>query len=434
MRRSCTGVTVVREEVLWSGVAALTVSVGFCCCCFVLLRRACLRRAVLPRNPLAQTSQSNSGSSNSSSQSNSNTQAQTDQYTLSHERYEKAVSYSRAGYTLYFISYFIGTLVLLLLLRLGVAAKFRDMAESASGNKWIQGLIFIPLFILTTDIFDLPVRVYWHALSLRYEQSVQRWGSWLVDWLKGELLGIGLSVLLVMILYLVMRKSPRRWWFYFWLAALPLLLFLLFISPWFIDPIFNHYEPLANEHPELVQSIANLTQRAGVPIPADRIFLMRASEKTNAINAYVTGIGASKRVVIWDTTIKKTTSDEALFIVGHELGHYVLGHVVTGFIYFAIALLARFVHHVSRVALDAGSLGRGVENLRAGRLGVSGGAGTHLTNSDIRFFAGGKWFEPHAGTRRRRLRPGNNSRDRAELRRSGGAWIPGTRRTGSLRP
>ena len=149
---------------------------------------------MLPRNSAAQASQSNSGSSSSSSQSNSNTQAQTDQYTLSHERYEKAVSYSRAGYTLYFISYFIGTLVLWLLLRLGVAAKFRDMAESASGNKWIQGLIFIPLFILTTDIFDLPVRVYWHALSLRYEQSVQRWGSWLVDWLKGELLGIGLSV------------------------------------------------------------------------------------------------------------------------------------------------------------------------------------------------------------------------------------------------
>ena len=312
---------------------------------WILLLLLCVAAPCLPAQsgasakPVAQTSQPNPGSSNSSSPSNSNTQAQTDQYTLSHERYEKAVSYSRAGYTLYFISYFIGTLVLWLLLRLGVAAKFRDMAESASGNKWIQGLIFIPLFILTTDIFDLPVRIYWHALSLRYEQSVQRWGSWVVDWLKGELLGIGLSVLLVMILYLVMRKSPRRWWFYFWLAALPLLLFLLFISPWFIDPMFNHYEPLANEHPDLVQSIANLTQRAGVPIPADRIFLMRASEKTNAINAYVTGIGASKRVVIWDTTIKKTTSDEALFIVGHELGHYVLGHVVTGFLYFAIALL-----------------------------------------------------------------------------------------------
>ena len=89
----------------------------------------------------------------------------------------------------------------------------------------------------------------------------------------------------------------------------------------------------------LVTSIGQLTQRAGVPIPADRMFLMKASEKTNTINAYVTGIGASKRVVIWDTTLGKTTTDEALFIVGHELGHYVLGHVFTALVVFAAGLL-----------------------------------------------------------------------------------------------
>ena len=285
--------------------------------------------------------QAHSGSSQHARQPSSPTQVQTptDQYALSHERYEKAVSYSRAGYALYFVSYFIGALTLLLILRLGVAAKFRDIAEFLTDKKWLQGLIFIPLLIVTTEVFDLPVRIYWHALSLRYEQSVQRWGSWLVDWLKGELLGIGLAILLGLLLYLVMRKSPRRWWFYFWLAALPLLLFFFFISPWFIDPLFNHFQPLVNEHPDLVSSIANLTQRAGIPIPAERMFLMRASEKTNAINAYVTGIGASKRVVMWDTTISTTTHDEALFIVGHELGHYVLGHVTNGFLFFAAALL-----------------------------------------------------------------------------------------------
>jgi Zn-dependent protease with chaperone function len=136
-----------------------------------------------------------------------------------------------------------------------------------------------------------------------------------------------------------MRKSPRRWWLYFWLAALPLMFFFFFISPWFIDPLFNHFEPLNAEHPQMVTSIAELTQRAGVPIPPDRMFLMKASEKTNAINAYVTGLGASKRVVVWDTTIDKTTGDEALFIVGHELGHYVLGHVRNGFLFFAVGLL-----------------------------------------------------------------------------------------------
>jgi STE24 endopeptidase len=287
----------------------------------------------------SQASQVPPGSSRSSESSTTHSQKETDQYTLSHERYEKAVSYSRAGYTLYFLSNFLGALVLLLILRLGVAAKFRDIAESVSDKEWIQGLIFVPLLMVATNLFDLPVSIYWHALSLRYEQSIQRWGSWLLDWLKAEALGIGLALLLTFLLRVAMRKSPRRWWFYFWLAALPLLLFFFFVSPWFIDPLFNHFEPLANEHPQLVASIENLTQRAGVPIPANRMFLMRASEKTNAINAYVTGIGASKRVVIWDTTIRKTTTDEALFILGHELGHYVLGHVTTGFLFFAASLL-----------------------------------------------------------------------------------------------
>ncbi len=275
----------------------------------------------------------------SNRQNSSHAQNETEQYTLSHERYEKAVSYSRAGYTLYFVSYFVGTLVLLLILRLGAAAKFRDVAEAISRNRLIQALIFVPLLMVTTDLFDLPVSIYWHTLSLRYEQSIQHWGSWLVDWMKSEALGVGLAIVLALILNVAMRKSPRRWWLYFWLAALPVLFFFFFISPWLVDPLFNHFEPLTKDHPGLVTSIERLTERAGVPIPADRIFLMRASEKTNAINAYVTGIGASKRVVIWDTTISKTSADEALFIVGHELGHYVLGHVTMGFVYFAAALL-----------------------------------------------------------------------------------------------
>jgi len=263
----------------------------------------------------------------------------TEQYTLSEDRYEKAVAYSRAGYTLYFVSYFVGIAVLFLLLRLGVAAKFRDFAERATGRRWLQGFVFVPLLFLTADIFDLPVRLYWHSLSLRYEQSVQRWGSWFWDWTKEELVGTAIALLLVSILFAVMRRSPRRWWLYFWFASLPILLGLIFIGPVVIDPLFHKFEPLEKEHPQLVKAIQKLTQNAGVPIPPERIFLMRASEKSNEINAYVTGVGASKRVVIWDTTLQKTSNAETLFIVGHELGHYVLGHVWKGFLYGAAGLL-----------------------------------------------------------------------------------------------
>jgi STE24 endopeptidase len=266
-------------------------------------------------------------------------QTKTEQYTLSQERYEKAVAYSRADYTLYFVSYFLGGLFLFLLLRLGVAAKFRDFAENVSEKRWVQGLVFIPLLFLTIDVLDLPISVYWHSLSLRYEQSIQGWGSWFWDWTKGEILVVVLGIPVVLVLYALMRRSPRRWWLYAWVPVVLFELVLIVITPMVIDPLFNKFEPLNKEHPELVASIEKLTNRAGVPIPPERMFLMLASQKTNAINAYVTGLGASKRVVIWDTTIQKTTSDEALFIVGHELGHYVLGHVWKGFLLGAAGLL-----------------------------------------------------------------------------------------------
>ena len=262
-----------------------------------------------------------------------------EQYTLPKDRYEKAVAYWRARYTLYFVSLGLSLLILVLFLRLGVAARFRDFAEGVGGNRFVQGLVFVPLLVLTLDLLHLPMRIYGHQLSLHYEQSVQHWGSWLWDWTKAEMLDIGYTLGLSVLLFEVMRRSPRRWWFFFWLAALPILLFVLFVSPWFIDPLFNRFEPLDTRYPELTASVEKLVQRTGLNIPPDRMFLMEASRKTNELNAYVTGVGASKRVVVWDTTIQKLSTDETLCLLGHEIGHYVLGHVRKGFLFFAALFL-----------------------------------------------------------------------------------------------
>jgi len=266
-------------------------------------------------------------------------QQTTDQYRLTRERYEKAVAYSRAGYTLYFVYVVWGFVALYLLLRLRFVAKLRDFAEAQSGRRVVQAVIFVPGLLLALALLHLPIHMYWHKLSLRYEQSVQGWGSWFWDWTKGELIGTGLGVGAALLLSTVIRWRPRTWWLYFWFAAVPLALFLFFISPWFLDPVFNKFLPLMERHPELAESIGKLTQRAGVPVPTQRMFLMEASKKTNEINAYVTGIGASKRVVVWDTTIQKMSPDEVLVVVGHELGHYALGHVVKGFALFLGGLL-----------------------------------------------------------------------------------------------
>ena len=311
------------------------------CCGLTVLGSAGLRPSAPPETPaVAQRSPEQAGFPQSAaSESKAQEQTRTEQYTLSHERQEKAIAYSRAGYTLYFVSYFLGGLFLFLILRLGWAAKFRDIAENVSDKKWVQGLVFVPLLFLTIGVLDLPVHLYWHALSLHYQQSIQGWGSWFWDWSKGELLDIAFGIVLVLILFAVMRRSPRRWWLYFWFPAVLILLGLIVITPLVIDPLFNKFEPLSKEHADLVASIEKLTKHAGVPIPPERMFLMVASQKTNAINAYVTGLGTSKRVVIWDTTIQKMSNEEALFVVGHELGHYVLGHVWRGFLLGAAGLL-----------------------------------------------------------------------------------------------
>ena len=264
----------------------------------------------------------------------------TEQYTLSNERYEKAIAFSRAEYILYFVSYLLGLFVLFVLLRFGIAAKMRSFAERKTANHWLQGLIFVPLLIGVLDVCGLPIHLYGHSLSLRFEQSVEGWGPWFVDWAKSEVLGIGAAILMVMVLFRVMRWSPRRWWFFFWVAALPILLFIFFISPWFVDPMFNTFHPLGEKYPALAADIEKVVQRTGLHIPPDRMFLMDASKKTNDVNAYVTGVGASKRIVVWDTTVQKLTTDETMFIFGHEAGHYVLNHIRNGFTFFAVGLVA----------------------------------------------------------------------------------------------
>src|SRR5262249_43399692 len=142
---------------------------------------------------------------------------ETEKYTLSHDRYEKAVAYSRAGYTLYFSSVLIGFLVLLLALRFAWVARFRVFAVRRTGNRFLQGVIFLPMLVFTLELCDLPVHIAWHALSLHYQQSVQRWGSWLIDWCKNEFIVIFFLTTMGLLLFFVMRVSPKRWWFYFWM-------------------------------------------------------------------------------------------------------------------------------------------------------------------------------------------------------------------------
>src|SRR4051794_30535237 len=264
------------------------------------------------------------------------------EYRLSGAMQAKAEELYKIRTTRYLVGVAYPIVLLIVLLAMRVGPRFRDCAENVSRRRPLQALIFTPLLLLTFGVLMLPLDLHGQYIATKYGMSVQSWGSWFWDWTKGELLTVALGTLAVMALYFAIRRSSRNWWLYAWAATVPITLFLVFITPIVIDPIFNHFEPLTERQPQLVQEIEKVVQRGALDIPPSRMYEMRASEKVTTYNAYVTGIGASKRVVVWDTTAKDLQTGQTLFIFGHEMGHYVLHHIWKGFAFFAAMSIIGF--------------------------------------------------------------------------------------------
>jgi Zn-dependent protease with chaperone function len=272
-----------------------------------------------------------------------NAPARITDYTLPPPLLAKAKRLSRIRVTTRVFSVLYAIFVLWLVLRRRWAVRYRDLAERAARRHVLQALIFTSLLLLAIDALHLPVAIFQESVLKRYGISVQSWPSWAGDWVKASILQIVIASFLAAAFYAIARRSSRRWWLYAWLGSLPLIILGVVISPLVIDPLFNKYEPLSRHAPQLVESLQRILHRAGQDISPDRMFWMKASDKTIATNAYVAGIGPSKRIVIWDTTLAEETPDEVLTDFGHELGHYVLHHIWKGMAFAAFMTLLGLV-------------------------------------------------------------------------------------------
>jgi Zn-dependent protease with chaperone function len=148
--------------------------------------------------------------------------------------------------------------------------------------------------------------------------------------------GTVVGVLFLWVPYLLLEKSPRRWWLYTGLAIIPFLVLMILVQPIWIDPLFNTFGPMKDKTTEA--QILALADRAG--IEGGRVYEVAKSEDTKALNAYVTGFGTTKRIVLWDTIIARLDREELLFVMGHEMGHYVLGHVWQLIGFFSLLVMA----------------------------------------------------------------------------------------------
>ena len=264
------------------------------------------------------------------------------EYTLPPTLWQKAHRLGQISFWGALVEALYSWLILLLILNWRLGPKYRDWAEKTSRFKFLQAVIFAPLVLLTVAVLTIPLDVAWHSIGRYYGLSVQGWGSWALDWAKQEIVFLVGGIFFVWILYSVIRRSPRRWWFYFWLISLPLMAFLVFVQPVIVDPMFHRFVPLEQKDPALVARLEELVHRAGQDIPPSRMFWMGAGAKTTELNAYVTGIGASKRIVVWDTTIRAMDTPQIVFVVGHEMGHYVLNHIWKGMAAGAVGLFVLF--------------------------------------------------------------------------------------------
>lgn len=248
-------------------------------------------------------------------------------YTLPPDLYRKARHLAQISFWGQIVLFLYSIVVLFVILKWRLASKYRAWVEKAASNRFLQAAIFSPLILLTIAILESPGDIGEHWVSRKFGLSVQGWGSWSWDWTKSQIISVIMGIIVIWILFATIRKSPRRWWLWFWIASLPLIVLGMFIEPLVIDPLFHKFAPLAEKDPALTASLEQMVERAGENIPPQRMFWMGASEKSTELNAYVTGIGASKRIVVWDTTISKMNTPQIVFVAGHETGHYVLYHI-----------------------------------------------------------------------------------------------------------
>lgn len=202
------------------------------------------------------------------------------------------------------------------------------MGSRLPGRRHLQRVAaFATLYYLASILINLPWSVYLGLVRpTDYGLSTQTLGDFIADEVKSTALGLAFFVGVVTGLYTLIRYRPRTWWRWAALAVVPLMLVLTYVVPIYVDPLFHEYGPMSDR--ALESKIVALADRAGVA--GSRVYEVDMSRETRAVNASVTGLLGTKRIVLWDTLLAKLADEEVLAVVGHEVGHYVLNHVLLG--------------------------------------------------------------------------------------------------------
>ncbi|HHY74479.1 MAG TPA: M48 family metallopeptidase [Bacillus bacterium] len=239
---------------------------------------------------------------------------------------ELTYEYSKIRHIIFFILIPSDWVLYLTILAVGLSTRFRNWSEASTKFSFIQKAIYVFWLSLISFIIMFPIRYITYQLSKTYGITTSPFSIWMKDQFIDFWLDTLFLVLLAVVVFTLIRKFEKRWWFYAWALSVPFTIFLMFVQPVLIDPLYNDFYPLKDK--ELEAKILALASQAN--IPAEHVYEVNMSEKTNALNAYVTGIGSNSRIVLWDTMLNKLNDKEVLFVMAHEMAHYVKKHIYIG--------------------------------------------------------------------------------------------------------
>ena len=189
----------------------------------------------------------------------------------------------------------------------------------------ISGLLFFLLLTYAENIISIPFSLYsTFQIENRYGFNTMTMKLWIADTIKSLIISTILMGILISIGLFICQKSPGFWWLWVWCFFFAFSIFMMYISPYVIEPLFHKFSPIDDE--ELESGIRDIMGKAGIRV--SRVFKVDASKRTKHTNAYFTGIGKVKRIVLYDTLIEKMDHDEVLSVLAHEAGHWKKRHVL----------------------------------------------------------------------------------------------------------
>ncbi|MBN2282264.1 MAG: M48 family metallopeptidase [Deltaproteobacteria bacterium] len=215
--------------------------------------------------------------------------------------------------------------ILLLIILSGLLPWYAEYVESLRFNAVIAGLLFLAGPAAVGFVLDIPFELYeTFVIERKYGFSTISWKLWLSDLLKGLAVSLVLTgILLGSLLVLIFHAGPA-WWFWAWILFACFQLLIMWLYPVVIAPLFNRYEPVKDQ--ELRDRIIALVEKAG--LKARGIFQVDAGKRSRHTNAYFTGLGRSKRIVLFDTLLLSHSHDELLAVLAHEIGHWKKRHII----------------------------------------------------------------------------------------------------------